>query len=178
MTSNFSHTLSAMFSTKVKQSDIKSDGIGLTMVGKPAFAGVPITWFKTTDYYPIKMKSGMYKTSKTIGIQNNPRAGDVSGTVLMSHVENSSAGRRQYIAGEFMCGDFSLMLHNTLEANGIRCAYIIANLMKGTRHALCAFNTTDSDVIFIDMTIKNKIYMEDTFREKYAPKVKNMQFLV
>lgn len=62
-----------------------------------------------------------------------------------------------------ICADFAERLHNNAEMAGIRCAYVDVNLSgytdpfdygisSNTGHALCAFETTDKGLVYIDDT--------------------------
>ena len=54
-----------------------------------------------------------------------------------------------YITGEYNCSDFAAQLNNNAEANGIRVAYVRSRSKKWG-HALVAFETVDSGLIFIE----------------------------
>lgn len=75
--------------------------------------------------------------------------GSAESNVDLSHVKNIIDGIEQ-INTPRICSDFAEMLHNNAEMSGFRCAYV--SLEVGEGHALCAFNTTDKGIVYVDCT--------------------------
>jgi len=61
-----------------------------------------------------------------------------------------------FVTGEFVCSDFAAQLNNNAEANGIRAAYVRIRSKKWG-HAIVAFETVDSGLIFIEPQSDRKI---------------------
>lgn len=100
-----------------------------------------------------------YKMSREVQFINNSNAKDPSWLELQhfldSNVTYNQKGKHpdMYKLNEFMCGDFTLTIHNNAEAAGIRCGYV-SIYFKNTDfgHALTVFKTIDRGWIFVDPT--------------------------
>lgn len=85
-------------------------------------------------------------------LENNPDATDVSWSELKNFLLEDRTDENPYIAGVYTCGEFAEDLHNNAEMNGIRAAWVIIRWKNNsTLHAINAFKTTDSGLVYIDV---------------------------
>jgi hypothetical protein len=77
--------------------------------------------------------------------------GNAEDMVDLNRIKRIIDGNTQPLEPQ-ICEDFAERLHNNAEKAGIRCAYVSIDLSHFPSHALCAFQTTDRGLIYVDDT--------------------------
>ncbi len=86
-------------------------------------------------------------------MENNKYAVDPAWHQLKAFLMLDKTDEKNYVDKKYMCGDYTLEVHNNAEAAGIRAAYVILELEGfSVGHALNAFCTTDRGLVYIDCT--------------------------
>lgn len=84
---------------------------------------------------------------------NNPSATNPTWEQLIEFIASDATDQLIYIEDEYMCGNFAETLHNNAEQAGIRAAWVAIDFADNTvGHALNAFYTLDTGLIFVDCT--------------------------
>ena len=112
---------------------------------------IRLFWRGENGESTLTMVNAALPSSLDIVIKNNPNAINPSWNQLLKFLEQDKTDTYPYIEGKFVCGNFALMLHDNAEIAGWRCAYVTVYL-SGVCHALNAFKTTDSGLVYIDCT--------------------------
>lgn len=115
---------------------------------------------ETIDITYVYVRGGVLvgADGSPIKLQNNTNAVDPSWNQLKDFLLKDETDSIRYEFNSFVCADFAEMLHNNAEKAGIRAAYVSVQLgpcsyyRYGGGHALCAFQTTDRGLVFIDCT--------------------------
>ena len=88
-----------------------------------------------------------------LSLDNNELATDPTWNQLKTFLEHDDTDERIYDRDRFNCVDFALLVHDNSEAAGIKAAYVEVDFVgEEEGHALNAFRTTDSGLIFVDCT--------------------------
>jgi hypothetical protein len=86
-------------------------------------------------------------------LSNNSGATDVSFAKLKSFIREDVTDEGLYLQGVRDCVDFAEQVHNNAERAGIKAAYVSVHFVgEEIGHALNAFKTTDSGLVYIDCT--------------------------
>ena len=84
---------------------------------------------------------------------SNPSATNPTWEQLIEFIASDATDQLIYIEDEYMCGNFAETLHNNAEQAGIRAAWVAIDFADNTvGHALNAFYTLDTGLIFVDCT--------------------------
>jgi hypothetical protein len=152
LNSQFTSTMSQLNSTK-SQID--------TLNSKLSDAQSKIDLFKSTfgnvnsNIEPLgiitdgTVKNGM----RLFNLKRNLKATDPSWLELVKFLANDTTDTKPYVERVYTCGNYAEDVFNNAEANGIRTAIVciyFQNQKDG--HALNAFKTTDSGLLYIDCT--------------------------
>ena len=65
-----------------------------------------------------------------------------------------------YVPDKFVCRDFAAAFKNNAFKAGYLCLYVRINFKSGESHALVAFNTTDTGLIFIEPQTDDMFYLK------------------
>jgi len=114
---------------------------------------VSIYWGEAErEYAPV----GGYESGADghlIQLANNPQAADPSWQELKDFLKQDDTDTYLYNSSTFVCTDYAEMLHNNAEEAGIRAAFVTIDFVnESTGHALNAFNTSDTGLVYIDDT--------------------------
>lgn len=105
----------------------------------------------STSNGEIKLADGAIAVNGTMNpivLQYNPQAIDPSYAQLMAFLNQDNTDTIPYTS-TFVCADFANKLYDDAESEGIRASVVI---LDGIDHAINAFQTTDSGLIYIDFT--------------------------
>ena len=88
-----------------------------------------------------------------LSLDNNELATDPSWSQLKAFLEHDDTDEKIYNEDRFNCVDFALLVHDNSEEIGIKAAFVEIDFVdEEVGHALNAFKTTDSGLIFVDCT--------------------------
>ena len=86
---------------------------------------------------------------------------DISWPELKEFLEQDDTDRLPYVEGSFDCSGFAITLRDSAARCGIRCAYVEIDFAVEGGHALDAFETTDTGLVYVDSTEADQIaYVE------------------
>lgn len=184
-------------SKKVQSPDLLTSGKNLTSSQKHTVCNIKFTAEDTRNSVKNSRKNGIlittrtlvearnysmanYKMSHKIKMVRNQNAKDPTWAQLKQFLKtnvmfkNKFNDKISYRLGEFMCSDFSQTLYNNANATGIRCADVSVMWNNGKSHAMCAFNTTDYGLVFVDPTnnllcSENNFFSQGAIRKQYKP---------
>lgn len=89
---------------------------------------------------------------------NNPNAVPVTMETLDYFLLHDMTDRYPYIDGEFVCAEFTEMLHNSAEGQGIESGIIYVEFVDDDdAHVFNAFKTIDRGVVYVDNTAGDSI---------------------
>ena len=118
---------------------------------------IPVTIYELGIVNELPIIAGSwYNKDHAFTLINNTTAKAVTYDKVMKFLKNPvimSLYTRSWKQGEFMCGDFAVLLHNRAERYGIRCAFVEIEYTENRSHAINAFDTTDAGIIFVDIGI-------------------------
>lgn len=106
--------------------------------------------------------------SKTLGgeqvcLVDNKDASDPTWQQLVVFLQADKTDGKDYSLLSFPCGAFAEEVHNNAEAVGIRAAWVSVDFQdKSGGHALNAFKTTDSGLVYVDCTggdVLSRVYV-------------------
>jgi hypothetical protein len=111
-----------------------------------------------------------------IHLINNPEAEDVSFKEVLAFIRQDTTDLVEYVERSnpggirpFVCSDFAEAVHNNAETAGIRAAYVSIDWEDGSiGHALDAFETTDSGIVYFDCTGKSVFSQIEETNSKIA----------
>lgn len=92
------------------------------------------------------------ESGERVYLVNYKNASDPSWDELIAFLERDDTDEYQYSEGVFDCADFAEMLHDNAESSGIKAAWVAVDFVEGEGHALNAFNTTDTGLVYVDCT--------------------------
>lgn len=102
-------------------------------------------------------------------LHNNEMAENPSYKELIDFIQEDRTNWKDYVEGEYMCGDYAWEVHDNAEAAGIRAGFVYIKFAgDSVGHACNVFETTDSGTIFIDCTEADKI-VQVSYAEEYKP---------
>ncbi len=132
-----------------KQEELKKMEVSLSLYRETL--GVMVT----TDVKNLKEPvGGEVKLSDKTGAVN-PTWQQLREFVLADYTD-----QRTWMANIFDCSQFSEMLHNNAEAQGIRAAYVTLKFQgKEVGHALTAFKTTDRGLVYVEPQMDSIAYV-------------------
>lgn len=116
-----------------------------------------------TDFHNKQPLSLMTSTGESICLVNNNNATDPTWRQLEVFLRIDKTDQHQYLLGSYTCGDFAEEVHNNAEVAGIRAAFVAVFFESESKgHALNAFETTDSGLVYIDCLEHDTIaYIEE-----------------
>ncbi len=79
---------------------------------------------------------------------------------MMSFLRADDTDKADYVKGEYECTEFATDLCNSVEEEGIRCAYVTLKFPGGNGHAIVAFNTVDKGLIYIEPQYDDLVRVE------------------
>ena len=132
---------SPKMSEAIFRSDARATGIGVAVVGSTVF------YTQVFDILSIARSNG-----EPLVLIENFEARDPTWGQLREFVLDDDTDCHRYVAGAFVCTDFAAMLHDRVEAAGMRAAYVSVDFLGQPGHALNAFQTTDRGLVYIDCT--------------------------
>lgn len=125
----------------------------------------------TNDFTTVFHNRQLFWTNsgRWIDFANNSSATDPTWQQLKAFLISDKTDQHQYILGSYMCGDFAEEVHNNAEAVGIRAAFVVVFFEgESDGHALNAFETTDSGLVYIDcLELDMIVYIQEG--KKYQP---------
>lgn len=88
-----------------------------------------------------------------IELEDNPDSKNISYSELIKFIKMDETEKKEYLIGNYTCGDYAEELHNNAERAGIKTAWVYIEFEGDINsHACNAFYTTDKGLIFIDCT--------------------------
>lgn len=97
--------------------------------------------------------SSVFTNGKVVVLINNPNAADPSYSQLMQFLKQDLTDQHEYSEIEYNCVDYAKDLHDRAESAGYRSAWVgIDFIGQVDGHALNAFQTTDRELVYIDVT--------------------------
>jgi hypothetical protein len=132
----------------IKQDSSDTPNISKTITVADTFAsGVYLQQF--TDVQPPALNS----SGQAVHLVNNPAAVDPTLNHLAIFLWQDKTEDDPYVESEWVCIDFAEKLHNNAEQNGIKAALVTMKFQnERIGHAINAFQTTDSGLVYIDCT--------------------------
>lgn len=94
--------------------------------------------------YEIGRSDGLKEEAAILVELHNPTHKE-----LLEFLAGDKTDSNLFISGEYVCFDFAAALNNNAEASGIRAAYVRIR-SKEWGHAVVAFETVDSGLVFIE----------------------------
>lgn len=105
-------------------------------------------WF-LTKYILINSDWRAYQELVDDVTENKNTLTRVNYTDLISFIENDTGDSKPY-SEAFVCSDFSFALLHNASLYNISSGVVILNYHETEEHMICVFNTTDTEIIYIE----------------------------
>lgn len=105
---------------------------------------------------------------------NNNSAKNITYNELKQFIHSDKTDEIEYNHSNFTCGDYSELVHNNAEQQGISAGMVSIDFIFGEGHMFNIFNTTDRGVIYVDCT-EHDSYV-DSFEVGSTMKYKNNEY--
>lgn len=100
----------------------------------------------------LRLTPLLYPNGTQVYVTENPDSADPSFGLLSSLLRDDPTEHAPY-GPDYVCTNYAVKLYRTAELSGINAHLVLVQFAdQGPPHAIVAFNTTDSGMIFVDDT--------------------------